>query len=282
MEAAKVHHTKSTKITLVLPHGDPSSLRMAEISDWKGWALAAPRTELENAGVYILFSKTDALDGRPRAYIGQAEVMRERLKRHKSDEFWVSATVFVGIDLSLSSAHAKYLERQLISEAKEVDSFTLDNVKSSQAKLAEADCEDMETFLSRIRQLLPVLGYNLLVPVAKPGSKQPQGGTLRCRVKGAEARGHRTPGGFAVLQGSTAVLQEKASAKQHAPHTIAWRKQLVDDGTLVEKNGFYAFTKDVEFSSPSAAAAVITGGTADGLSCWKTEDGQTLKQLEEL
>ena len=50
---------------------------------------------------------------------------------------------------------------------------------------------------------------------------------------------------------------------------------------LVEKDGFYVFTKDADFSSPSAAAAVIHGGSANGLTAWKTKDGKSLKQLDE-
>jgi hypothetical protein len=36
-----------------------------------------------------------------------------------------------------------------------------------------------------------------------------------------------------------------------------------------------------EFSSPSAAAAVIHGGSANALIAWKTDDGKSLKQLDE-
>ena len=47
------------------------------------------------------------------------------------------------------------------------------------------------------------------------------------------------------------------------------------------KDGFLTFTKDVEFMSPSAAAVVIHGGSANGLTAWKAADGKTLKQLDE-
>ena len=40
------------------------------------------------------------------------------------------------------------------------------------------------------------------------------------------------------------------------------RKQLIPNGTLVQKDEFYQFTKDVGFSSPRGAAAVIEGGSA--------------------
>jgi hypothetical protein len=99
-------------------------------------------------------------------------------------------------------------------------------------------------------------------------------------MKGAEGRGHRTPDGFVVLQGSTAVLQERQSAKRW-PYVIALRNKLIADAALVQKDGFYHFTRDVEFSSPSAAAAVILGGSANGLIEWRTKDGRVLKDLDE-
>jgi predicted RNA-binding protein with TRAM domain len=103
---------------------------------------------------------------------------------------------------------------------------------------------------------------------------------LFCRNKGAEARGQRTANGFVVFHGSTAVLDERPSAESY-PYVVAQRKQLIGDGTLIEKDGFLVFTKDAEFSSPSAAAVVIHGGSANGLIAWKTKDGKSLKQLDE-
>jgi hypothetical protein len=41
------------------------------------------------------------------------------------------------------------------------------------------------------------------------------------------------------------------------------------------------FLADHEFSSPSAAAAVIHGGQANGLVAWKDSEGVSLKQKEE-
>lgn len=278
----------SATIKLFLPRGDAKSLRTAEISNWTGKAIAAPRTELDEllqreeldkAGIYIL-SGADPLSGSPRAYIGEAEVIRDRLKQHKTKEFWISAIVFVSKDENLTKAHVRYLESRLLMEAAQVGRFTLEQNQAGGSKLPESDREDMEVFLSRIHQLLPVLGSDLLIPIAQPAAKQQSGGTLFCRMKGAEGRGHRTPDGFVVLQGSTAVLQERQSAKRW-PYVIALRKQLIADGTLVQKDGFYRFTRDVEFSSPSAAAAVIEGGSANGLIEWRTKDGRVLKELDE-
>jgi hypothetical protein len=138
----------------------------------------------------------------------------------------------------------------------------------------------MEVFLARIRQLLPVLGSDILSPIAQSTTRPQLGGVLLCRNKGAEARGQRTANGFVVFRGSTAVLVERPSAENY-PYVTAQRKQLLADGTLVEKDGFLAFTKDSEFTSPSAAAVVIHGGSANGMIAWKTKDGTSLKELDE-
>jgi hypothetical protein len=278
----------SATIKLFLPRGDAKSLRTAEISNWTGKAVAAPRTELDELlareeldkpGVYILIG-SDPKTGQPHAYIGEAEVISERLKQHKAKEFWVSAIAFVSKDENLTKAHVRYLESRLLEEASKVKRFTLDQNQAGGSRLPESDKEDMEVFLARIRQLLPVLGSDILAPITQAAAKGQAGGVLLCRIKGAEGRGQRTANGFVVFQGSTAVLGERPSAESY-PNAVAQRKQLAAIGTLAEKDGFLVFTRDVEFTSPSAAAAVIHGGSANGLTAWRTEDGKLLKHLDE-
>ncbi|HEV2198495.1 MAG TPA: GIY-YIG nuclease family protein [Bryobacteraceae bacterium] len=278
----------SATIKLFLPRGDAKSLRTAEISNWTGKAVAAPRTELdellareelEKAGVYILIG-SNPLTGTPLAYIGEAEIIRDRLKQHKTKEFWVSAIVFVSKDENLTKAHVRFLESRLIDEATRVNRFKLEQNQAGGSRLPESDREDMEVFLNRVRQLLPVLGSDILAPITQPSEKAQPGGVLFCRIKGAEARGQRTASGFVVFSGSTAVLEQRPSAETY-PYVVAERNQLIADGTLVEKDGFWTFAKDAEFSSPSAAAAVIHGGSANGLMAWKSKDGKSLRELDE-
>jgi hypothetical protein len=75
-------------------------------------------------------------------------------------------------------------------------------------------------------------------------------------------------------------LEERPSAESY-PYVVAQRKQPTANRTLINKDGLLVFTKDAEFSSPSAAAAVIHGGSANGLIAWKSENGTSLKQLDE-
>lgn len=277
----------SANIKLFLPRGDAKSLRIAEIINWTGKAIAAPRTEIDDLlareelgkpGVYILIG-SDPQTNAPDAYIGEAEIIRDRLKQHKARD-WVSAIVFVSKDENLTKAHVRYLENRLLDEAGKIKRFSLQQNQAGGAKLPESDREDMEHFLDRLRLLLPVLGCELLTPIAQMSPHNQPGGVLVCRLKGAEAKGQRTANGFVVFQGSTAVLDERKSAEKY-PYVSARRKQLIADKTLIASNGYLLFTSDVEFSSPSAAAAVIHGGSANGLTAWTTLDGRSLKSLDE-
>ncbi len=282
-----MEHMTSATIKLFLPRGDAKGLRTAEISNWTGKAIAAPRTELDEllareeldrTAVYILIG-SNPLTGEPRAYIGETDILRERLKQHRAKELWVSVIDFVSKDENLTKAHVKYLESRLLDEAARTNRVTLEQNQAGGAKLPESDRQDMEVFFARIRQLLPVLGSDILTPVIQPGAKTQPGGELFCRMKGAEARGMRTPNGFVVRSGSTAVLEQRASAEKY-PGVLARRQQLISDGTLARKGEFYVFTRDVEFSSPSAAAVVIRGARSNGLLEWKSKDGKSLKQLD--
>lgn len=267
-------------IKLFLPKGEAQSLRTAELLNWTGKAIAGPRTELddllsreelEQSGVYFLLG-ADPETGKPAAYIGEAERVRDRLRQHRDRDFWVQAIAFVSKDENLTKSHVRYLEGRLIEEATKVGRFTLLNDQTSGAKLPESDREDMEVLGDRIRLLLPVLGCDLLQPLGDRSGKPLVG-----RIKGLEARGQRTAQGFVVFAGSEAVSDLRPSA---GPYLARVRQQLQKEGTLVEGGGRLRFTQDVEFSSPSMAGAIICGGRVNGLTFWKDDAGRSLKDLE--
>lgn len=61
------------------------------------------------------------------AYIGEAEVIRDRLKQHKAKDFWNAVVIFVSKDENLTKAHIRYLESRLLLEAKKVGRYRLEN-----------------------------------------------------------------------------------------------------------------------------------------------------------
>ena len=277
----------SATIKIFLVHGDPKRLRTAEISNWIGKAVAGPRSEFEGvisreeaegSGIYFL-TGSDPESGKPSIYVGEAECIRDRLKSHLQKDFWNQVSFFVSKDENLTKAHIRYLEGKLIEQARKVSRALVVNNQSSGARLPESDRADLETFLEKVNQLLPVLGIELLVPtVAKPEAKL-EVELLTCEIKGVKARGHLSPNGFVILSGSQAVLNERPSTQKY-PWALNMRLKLKEEGCLAIAADSLVFTRDVEFTSPSAAAAVVHGGHANGLMAWKDLEGRTLKQIE--
>jgi hypothetical protein len=187
----------SATIRLFLPHGDPKRLRTAEISNWTGKAVAGPRADLEsilardeaeNSGVYFL-TGTDLESGKGAVYIGEAELVRQRIKGHLDKDFWNALIFVISKDENLTNAHIRYLEGRLIDQAKEAGRSLVLNGQCSGSKLPESDREDMEVFLDRIHQLMPVLGADFLVPIASPNRESGKSPVLLCEIKGIVARG---------------------------------------------------------------------------------------------
>ena len=288
---------ETATIKIFLRYGDPKRLRIAEISNWTGKAIAAPRSdldelllreELQNPGVYFLLG-TSIEDGENLVYIGEAETISSRLKQHKEKEFWNSAIIFVSKDENLTKSHIRYLEGKLIQTSQNIGRYKIENAQSSGSKLPEADLNEMEVFLEKISQLLPILGTDLLTPyVAKPIRKlindtnnevEATEDVLYLTTKGLSAAGMRSPNGFVVFKGSKAVTSFRESASNWV---VKLTNELLTNQTLINLGNQYEFVKDAEFSSPSAAAAVIVGGNANGLTLWKNSKGIALKTIEGL
>src|SRR6266849_8445499 len=182
----------SATIKLFLVHGDAKRLRTAELSNWTGKAVAGPRSELDGvlardeaskSGVYFL-SGTDSESGKPAVYVGEAESIRDRLRSHLDRDFWNHVVFFTSKDENLTKAHIRYLEGRLIEQAKSAGRALVMNGQSSGAKLPESDREDMEIFLERIHQLMPVLGADFLIPTGSSASATKQHELLTCEIKG--------------------------------------------------------------------------------------------------
>ncbi len=279
----------SATIKIYLVYGDPKRLRTAELSNWNGKAIAGPRSEFDgvigreesgSSGVYFL-SGHDPESGKPALYIGEAECIRDRIKAHLYKDFWNQIIYFISKDETLTKSHIRYLEGKLIEQARQANRALVTNSQTSGAKLPESDREDMEVFLEKIYQLLPVLGVELLVTVTGQAKATTDADRemLYCEIKGLKARGYLTPNGFLVLKGSQAVLNERASSQKYPwPHNM--RQRLIDEEVFSLSENCLVFTRDVEFSSPSAAASVVHGGHANGLIQWKNKEGKTLKEIE--
>jgi hypothetical protein len=57
------------------------------------------------------------------------------------------------------------------------------------------------------------------------------------------------------------------------------RPELIASGVLRESPKGLVFTSDAVFATPSAAAAIVTGGSSNGWVEWRNSKGQTLDEV---
>jgi hypothetical protein len=105
---------------------------------------------------------------------------------------------------------------------------------------------------------------------------------LTCRGKGVSASGFEATQGFVVRSGSQAVGESVPSMQQHVRGMFDLRQELIGNGVLQREDDHYRFDQDYVFTSPSTAAAVVLGRSANGRLEWKDAGGRTLKALQEL
>ena len=149
----------------------------------------------------------------------------------------------------------------------------------TQPSISESDQAEMEEFIENIKMLVNVLGFK---PFEELIQEQANDTRLNSNffikaARGANAQGQQTSDGFVVLKDS-----EIASSTVDS-YPEGWktsRQELINNKTIVEKNGKLIFENDYLFNSPSAAAAIVMGRSANGLMEWKNSKGKSLKDME--
>ncbi|WP_216870376.1 GIY-YIG nuclease family protein [Modestobacter excelsi] len=289
------------QIRLFLADGTPGGLLTAEIMNWTGSVIAAPRSDLaellkrpeaRRTGVYLLIGDDPDSPGRDLVYIGEGDDVGKRLSQHARDDskdFWSRAVVLTSKDANLTKAHARYLEARFIAIATSAGRSRLHNGTAPEpVALPEADRSDMEYFVSQAKIVLPVLGVNTLrawqsatKAAPRPGqSESPapredlpiprspvfQLGPTRA---GAHATAQEVDGEFTVRAGSLARLCWGGTPGSYQK----LRQRLESDGVLIPSanNLTMRFARDYVFASPSAAAAVVLGRNANGRLLWSAE-----------
>lgn len=300
---------KGRTLKLFLVDGVPQGLLTAEIMNWTGHVISGSRgklTELiqrpetKRAGVYLLAGPDTGTGVGTQIYIGETDDVVTRLKLHNRPEdkggkdFWERVCIITSKDANLTKGHVKYLESRLITVAQAAGRCVLVNGTDPQYEnLPEADRSDMEFFLEQIQTLLPVLGFDYLrtAPQA-PGLKvtgaaiapspAQQSPVFVGDIKKHEitARAQEIEGEFVVMKGSKARLHWEGV---DGTYTLLF-EELVKAGVLAPTpDGKHnEFTKSYAFSSPSAAAAVVAGRSANGRTHWVVEgSGKTYAEWQE-
>ncbi len=287
-------------VRLFFVDGSPSGLITAELVNWTGQILIAPRSKLgvalkrdeaSRTGVYILIGQDPDKPSLMRIYIGEGDNVAARLKSHAKDEakdFWTKACIITSKDFNLTKAHVRYLEQQLVNMANATDRVSVANGNEPAEKsLPEADISDMEVFIENLRTVFPAIGLDFLdgkdqdqLSDATPEPRDPSDLELTLTHKsGIVAK--------AVERGGEIIVRRNSQVQPPADYATNQygdlRDQLIRDGVIQTdpSTGAMTFAKDHKFNSPSAAAAVIIGRNSNGRRNWKIANGQSLGDYQD-
>ena len=294
-------------LKLFLVDGAANGLLTAEIMNWTGHVLLGPRSRLAELiqrpescrpALYVLAGQDSGSSLQTEIYIGETSKASRRLIQHNKPEkdggkdFWERACIITSKDPNLTSAHIFHLQGRLIELGRQALRAVVQNVKADKADdLPEPDLADMEFFLAQVLTILPVIGMDYFRPppsvVAASAQTGPVVSGLATNTNatlanvsplfngdlknvGITAKGQQINGEFIVLKDSMARLNWEGVEGGYT----ALFKELVQAGVLVPMpdGRFNIFTRDYAFSSPSAAAAVVSGRNANGRMHWR-EDG---------
>ncbi len=87
-----------------------------------------------------------------------------------------------------------------------------------------------------------------------------------------------SPKKFLILEGSRANKNFVESADRN----VKIFNELIEQGKLLEKDDCYIFSEDYIATSPSAAARLILGRSANGWTEWRTFEGERLALYREI
>lgn len=271
-------------IQMCIFEGNPNGRILCELSNWNGRVYKISRNDLsefanrsdsEYTGVYFLFGKDE--ENNDTVYIGEAERMIVRLKQHLKDrDYWNDCVVVISKDNILNKAHVKYLENKFYNLANDSKraSIVNSNVPTC-SSISEFDEAMLEEFIENSKLLVNTLGYKVFGMVdASVVDKELELMYIRA-ARGANAKGFLVSDGFLVLKDSRIAFDTTASM----PDTLVkFRNRLIEKGIVSTD---YIFQNDYIFTSPSLAASVVMGRSANGRTEWKTIDGRCIKDIEE-
>lgn len=267
-------------INIFIPDGNPRGVKVCEIQDSIVKAIYIPRnkidevlkrSDLREPGIYFLFGGDDSL-AKPLVYVGEAEDLIVRIKQHNSGkDFWNAVICFTSEKKNINKAHIKYLESYCCEQIKKINKAEIENtITPTQSSLTEREVDFVLSFFDDLKILLSTLGY----PIFEENKKE-KSNLFICKGKDAFAEGEYAEDGFIVFAGAQANIEEARAIGVWASNI---RKVLIEEGVMKNNGQVYVFLEDYTFKSPSAAAAVVLGRSANGWTEWKDSIGKTLDE----
>lgn len=267
-----------TTMTVQLIDSRPDGIRICHVEGKSLVTVVVPREMLAEAkqlpdipkrGVYYLLDEDHGVISR--VYAGQTTQGLRRLDSHKSQkEFWNKAVMFLDDEVNIDRDVLDALEAEAIDYVRTHGSYETDNSDTPQPYVSPYKEQTVRRLHKDILFRMAALGYDLDRVDAPPAG----GDTFfRTRRNGVAATGRydERTGSFTVLAGSEVdlsrpVLKNAGAARRRAE-------------LFGEVDGKATLAEDQTFSSPSAAAVFVLGGSQNGWTERVNGGGQTLDHV---
>lgn len=271
-------------IQIFLPNGDPTGIRIAEMTTSILRVIQIPRSllktfssmsEAKQVGLYFLIGGNNEDD----LYIGQTGEIGKRLNQHANGEKqWDTAIVVVSMTQNLTQTHVLFLESIAIKHSLEAGRYNLLNGNNGSMPYAplplEADCHEIHSLSST---LLSTLGFPIFKKLVSDSSEENEQELFFFTRSGTDATAIYTTDGMVVLKGSKALA--KPTVKRIRESDLALREKLMAQGNIKIEGDIAVFVKDTLFKSPSGASTAIVVAASNGWVDFKNAQGKTLSEV---
>lgn len=230
--------------------------------------------ELQRPALYILLNQSSG-----KAYVGETDDFMQRISHHMANKkFWDEVLVFLDRNEdTISKTEVQYLEYLAYNKALEVKSFDL-SVNNQSPKLPHMNVmqkSKTEKFFQNVQFLNSFVGCDIFSEKKKSVPQLLQH-FFFCTRAGSNAKGYLLEDGkFVVMAGSELRSGECDSLK---PQSVQLRNTFISDFCTKSKDHII-LNEDYTFPSPSAAAAMVVGGSSNGWTRWKDAVGKTLDEV---
>ncbi|AQZ51121.1 DUF4357 domain-containing protein [Martelella mediterranea] len=274
---------------------DPRSLRTVELDNWTGVATmgkaaffkqALRHEGIDRSCVYLLIG-SGGDDDLPEIYVGESDDFSQRYASGKFPITFDTFMIFTSKDDNLTRAHVKWLERELWTTLSgNSGKVVLANAnRPTGSNLPRSDIATMRTYLTNMVYLLEALGFDLFSKpertAAIEATKQEEAAVqtplseirfyTNALPKNAREKAYLvfSDGSYMLKAGSK--INEKATGSLPA-NVRKLREGLIKSGDLVLGEGYFELQKDLAFSKPSPASALVKGRSSTGHGDWLRED----------
>lgn len=268
----------SKKIETIYHNGQPDEIRSIRKTLSTMTTYLIPRSLLSDAkkikginnpGIYYLINE-DENNKIAQIYIGQTRNGIERLDDHnRKKDFWNKAIMFLGDQKTFTLDTISGLEEYAIEKANASKRYKVENTIQPSYQIDEYDLPSIEEVYEEIEFIMATLGYSMVNAVENSGEQ------LVTSKNGIVGLAKYSGEDFVVLEGSQIDLSRKALSDK----IECQRRKMLKENQISEENGKYYLDISVSFSSPSAGAAFVLGGSQNGWIEWKDSNGKTIDEI---